>query len=93
MEFPDNWNGKTHRLVFHLLYNTGIRQAELINLKEAHIDTGNSTIKVLGKGNKERILPVSNELSQLIKKYVTDKQTELVLADTEILLVNEKTLS
>lgn len=90
MEFPDNWNGKTHRLVFHLLYNTGIRQAELINLKEAHIDTGNSTIKVLGKGNKERILPVSNELSQLIKKYVADKQTELVLADTEILLVNEK---
>jgi integrase/recombinase XerC len=90
MEFPDNWNGKTNRLVFHLLYNTGIRQAELINLKEAHIDTGNSTIKVLGKGNKERILPVSNELSQLIKKYVTDKQTELVLADREILLVSEK---
>ena len=90
MEFPDNWNGKTHRLVFHLLYNTGIRQAELINLKEAHIDTGNSTIKVLGKGNKERILPVSNELTQLIKKYVTDKQTELVLGDREILLVSEK---
>ncbi|WP_301924498.1 tyrosine-type recombinase/integrase [Ferruginibacter sp.] len=90
MEFPDNWNGKTHRLMFHLLYNTGIRQAELINLKEAHIDTGNSTIKVLGKGNKERILPVSNELTQLIKKYVTDKQTELVLGDREILLVSEK---
>ncbi|MBC7626700.1 tyrosine-type recombinase/integrase [Ferruginibacter sp.] len=90
MEFPDNWNGKTHRLVFHLLYNTGIRQAELINLKEAHIDTGNSTIKVLGKGNIERILPVSNELMQLIKKYVTDKQTELVLGDREILLVSEK---
>lgn len=90
IEFPDDWNGKTDRLLFQLLYNTGIRQAELMNLKEAHIDRGNNTIKVLGKGNKERILPVSIELSQLIQKYIADKRIDFKLANTEILLVNEK---
>ena len=90
VEFPDTWNGKTDRLLFQLLYNTGIRQAELMNLKEAHTDKGNNTIKVLGKGNKERILPVSIELSQLIQKYIADKRIDFKLADTQILLVNEK---
>ena len=90
VEFPDTWNGKTDRLLFQLLYNTGIRQAELMNLKEAHTDKGNNTIKVLGKGNKERILPVSIELSQLIQKYIADKRIDFKLADTEILLVNKK---
>jgi integrase/recombinase XerC len=90
LEFPDDWNGKTHRLVFHLLYNTGIRQAELIGLKTAHIDSGNNTIKVLGKGNKERILPVSSQLAQLIKSYISDKNTIFKEADTDLLLVNEK---
>ncbi len=90
MEFPDDWNGKTNRLLLQLLYNTGIRRAELMNLKEAHVDKGNSTIKVLGKGNKERILPVSIELSQLIQKYIVGKRADFELADTEILFVNEK---
>ncbi len=90
VEFPYDWSGKTDRLIFQLLYNTGIRQAELMNLKEAHTDKGNSTIKVLGKGNKERILPVNIELSQLIQKYIADKRIAFELADTEILLVNKK---
>ena len=90
VEFPDDWAGKTDRLVFHLLYNTGIRQAELINLKVSHIDVGNNTLKVLGKGNKERILPVSKDLSKLIQSYLTDKNSTLPAADKEVLLVNEK---
>ncbi|WP_301928140.1 tyrosine-type recombinase/integrase [Ferruginibacter sp.] len=90
LEFPDDWNGKTDRLIFHLLYNTGIRQAELISLRMAHIDAGNNTIKVLGKGNKERILPVSSQLSQIIKSYITDKKANLQGTDTDVLLVNEK---
>jgi integrase/recombinase XerC len=90
VEFPDDWNGKTNRLLLQLLYNTGMRQAELINLKETHIDSANGTIKVLGKGNKERILPVSNELTQLIQQYITEKRINFECANTEILLVNEK---
>ena len=90
IEFSDDWNGKTDRLLFELLYNTGIRKAELMSLKETHLDTSNCTIKVLGKGNKERILPVSKELNQLIQKYVEDKGSTFEKADNEVLLVNEK---
>jgi len=88
VEFPDDWNGRTDRLLFLLLYNTGIRQAELISLKETHIDSRNSSIKVLGKGNKERIVPVSNELTQLVQEYIVEKRNNIEGADTEILLVN-----
>ncbi|MBC7748512.1 MAG: tyrosine-type recombinase/integrase, partial [Methylotenera sp.] len=90
VEFSDDWNGKTNQLLLHLLYNTGIRQAELINLKETHIDIRNGTIKVLGKGNKERILPVSNELGQLIQQYINNKHDNFKVPNIEILLVNEK---
>ena len=90
VEFPDDWNGKTGRLIFQLLYNTGIRQAELISLKEMHVDEGNSTIKVLGKGNKERILPVSNEIIKGLRLYMAEKRVCMETPDREVLLVNEK---
>jgi integrase/recombinase XerC len=90
IEFPASWNGRTDRLFLQLLYNTGIRKAELMTLKEAHLDAGNCTIKVLGKGNKERVLPVSRELTQLMEQYIADKRSNFVQVNTQILLVNEK---
>lgn len=90
VEFPDTWDGKTNRLLLHLFYNTGMRQAELVNLKESHIDKGNSNIKVLGKGNKERILPVSKELMELIQVYMDAKRIKFDQFDRELLLVNLK---
>ena len=50
VEFPDTWEGRTEQLIIELLYNTGIRQAELVGLKEIDISKSNSSIKVLGKG-------------------------------------------
>ena len=90
VEFSEDWNGKTNSLIFHLLYNTGIRQAELLNLTENNIDTGNKNIKVLGKGNKERILPISTLLMQQLQQYISAKRIELLDADREVLLVNQK---
>ncbi|UAY53518.1 tyrosine-type recombinase/integrase [Ferruginibacter albus] len=90
VEFPDNWEGKTHRLLLQLFYNTGMRRAELVGLKESQIDKANGSIKVLGKGNKERILPVSNELMQAIQAYQQNKRTEFEVFDGEVLLVNAK---
>ena len=90
VEFPDNWTGMTERLLLLILYNTGIRQSELIGLKENQIDHLNSAIKVLGKGSKERIIPMNNKLMQDISAYTAEKKKHFSDADTVFLLVNEK---
>lgn len=90
VEFPDSWEGKTHRLVLQLFYNTGMRQAELVNLKESQIDKSNQAIKVLGKGNKERVIPVGKDLMDLVQDYLKSKKTELEAPNEEFLLVNLK---
>jgi integrase/recombinase XerC len=85
VEFPDTWDGKTQRLLIQLFYNTGMRQAELVGLKEVHI-AGNNSIKVLGKGNKERIIPVSNQLMEHIEDYVAAKKNHFEVCDRVFLL-------
>ncbi len=71
--FPDDHTGRTERLILLLFYSTGMRLSELINLKESSIDYSYSHIKVLGKGNKERIIPASNNLLNSIKNYIAQK--------------------
>ncbi|HMJ46114.1 MAG TPA: tyrosine-type recombinase/integrase [Ferruginibacter sp.] len=90
VEFPDTWNGQTDRLLLQILYNTGIRQAELIDLQERHIDTMNCTIKVFGKGSKERIIPVSNQLIAALQQYMDDKKKKGLGIGNIHLFVNEK---
>ena len=90
VEFPDDWQGKTDRILLQLLYNTGMRQAELVSLKESQVDAYKNSIKVLGKGNKERIIPVSNELMGFLKDYVAEKRKTFEKYDADILLINEK---
>jgi integrase/recombinase XerC len=90
VEFPDDWQGKTDRLLLQLLYGTGIRQAELISIKENQIDNYKKVIKVLGKGNKERIIPVSDELIAAIKEYASDKRKIFEQYDANVLLISEK---
>jgi integrase/recombinase XerC len=77
VEFADDWIGRTDRLILILFYSTGMRLSELINLKEKNVDVYYSQIKVLGKGNKERIIPVSKELSKEIKSYIDSKPIKL----------------
>lgn len=90
VEFPDDWAGKTDRILLQLLYNTGMRQAELVGLRESHINTDTNTVKVLGKGNKERIIPISRQLAAQLKEYMADKRKVLKQCDTDFLLVNAK---
>jgi integrase/recombinase XerC len=90
MEFPDSWEGRTERLLLAIFYNTGIRLSELINLKENQVNEANNTIKVLGKGNKERIIPVNKVLVSEINLYITDKNEQLGKADRAVLLVSSK---
>lgn len=87
VEFPDTWAGKTDELILHLFYNTGIRQAELTGLKEIGVSKNNSTIKVLGKGNKERIIPVSYQLMDKMQNYMEGKRKLHAAFDKDLLLV------
>ena len=87
VEFPDDWDGRTQRLLLELLYNTGIRRAELIGLKETQVDRGSSNIKVLGKGSKERVIPVSARLMEQLKAYMADKPRNFEEFDNTYLLV------
>jgi len=90
--FDDDWQGKTDYLLIMIFYATGMRLSELINLKESGIDAGNGAVKILGKGNKERIIPVSKELLNLIEAYLIEKRS-LPIANHEILLVTENGLA
>jgi integrase/recombinase XerC len=74
VEFSNDWTGKTERLILFLFYHTGIRLSELINLKEGQLNLSHSSIKVPGKGNKERIIPLSPDLVTIIKEYTEAKK-------------------
>jgi integrase/recombinase XerC len=67
--FTDDFSGLRDRLILELLYGTGIRLSELISIKEKDINLSQSLLKVLGKGNKERIIPINQTLSDLIYLY------------------------
>lgn len=90
VEFTDNWVGKTERLLLQLFYSTGMRLSELVNLKEGSVNFANHSLKVLGKGNKERILPLSPELINDLKQYLSQKKIEFPEASNGFLLLNEK---
>ena len=87
LPFPDSWQGKTDRLLLQLFYQTGMRLSELVNLKEKQVDYSKQVIKVLGKGNKERVVPVAAELLQELKVYGQDKRKDIAQADTSLLFV------
>jgi len=93
--FPSDWTGKTEYLVVSLLYHTGMRVSELVNLKASQIDLARTQIKVLGKGNKERIIPISGEIAANIKDYQKEKDIHLseILSDNLILSQKGKPLS
>ena len=90
VRFPEDWEGWTDRLLLALLYHTGMRLSELIQLKEGQVDAGNRTIKVLGKGNKERVIPVSAGLMEAVRGYMEKKRSLFEWVDKEVLLVGKK---
>ncbi len=86
--FEDTYEGKRNRLMILLFYTAGIRLSELIGLGHSDIDFYKGTVKVLGKRNKERIIPVTKELITELETYIAFKQREGV--SEERLFVTEK---
>ena len=77
IEFPQSFEGKRDKLIIDLFYQTGIRKAELISLTIDDVNFHLNQIKVLGKRNKERIIPISCSLIETIKEYLTYRKPSL----------------
>lgn len=88
--FEDTFAGKRDRLIIELLYGTGIRRSELIEAKISNINFYDSTIKVLGKGNKERIIPMNQTLTERIKEFQSLKKKEFSGNSSEYLVVTNE---
>jgi integrase/recombinase XerC len=89
VHFSDDFTGKRDKLIFEVFYSTGIRVSELVNIKLNDIDEANKTIKVLGKRNKERIIPVHQSLLKKINEFITFTKTNINTAEN-YLFITEK---
>jgi integrase/recombinase XerC len=87
--FTDDFKGVRDKLIITLLYGTGIRLAELLNLKDRDFDTKGYLIKVLGKRQKERIIPYPRSINQLLQQYLEIRNREIGNS-LEALLVTDK---
>ena len=87
--FDDSLEGQMEQLLLELLYGTGIRLSELLGLRVSDFNPGQSTIKVLGKRNKERIIPISRSLNSLLKNYITEKNHAFSHDSDSFLIVNK----
>ncbi|MDO9001109.1 MAG: tyrosine-type recombinase/integrase [Bacteroidota bacterium] len=86
--FNNDFEGTRDKLIIDIFYQTGLRRAELIGLKEADIDFYNGQLKVLGKRNKERIIPFGLDLKRNLEAYLDVKKEQNLL--NPLLLVTLK---
>lgn len=88
-EFGDDFRGMMNRTIIEMLYLTGIRRAELIGLKNTDIDLGSSALKVTGKRNKQRIIPILDELKSRISEYTEIRNREFGGLESEWFFVTD----
>lgn len=82
--------GTRNRLILEILYATGIRVSELVNIKIKDINFDNRTIKILGKGNKERMVVYGNHCEEILELYLNSFRKELLKNKTnEYLILNK----
>jgi len=90
LNFKKSFEGYRDFLILELLYLTGMRRQELINLKIQHIDYSNKRIKVLGKRNKERYIPLISSTIESIKKYLKYRSKLKNLKGNDTLFLTSK---
>ena len=88
--YPEGFEGIRDKLIIDLFYSTGIRRTELIHLKMLNIDLSNATLKVFGKRNKERILPLLPNIINQIKLYLTERAYLERITDSDIFFLTIK---
>ncbi len=85
--FNDDFEGTRDKLIIEFLYGTGIRRAELIGINISDVDINNKTIKVTGKGNKQRIIPFPKAIIEVYNKYINYR--EELIAETDNLFITK----
>jgi integrase/recombinase XerC len=89
--YSDDFLGMRDRLVIEMLYQTGIRVSELTNISEKNIDWTNKQLLVHGKRDKERIIPINDQLIGFIKKYLNSRRKHFRgMGEQSLLLVTNK---
>lgn len=92
LDFRTDYPSVLNSMVISLLYHTGIRRAELIGLKVRDVSLSGGTIKVLGKRNKERIIPIGDELVEHLNLFLVSRNSEGLESDLLLVLPNGKPL-
>lgn len=74
VQFESGFKGATDRLICELLYSTGMRRAELLHLKENDVEWSLQQLRILGKGNKERLVPLGTPMLDALRDYISEKK-------------------
>jgi integrase/recombinase XerC len=90
VHFGEGFDGVRDRFIISLLYATGMRLSELVNLRIPGIDRGQRVIKVLGKRNKERIIPYYKELDKDLAEYLSIRNNTFPDCGTDVLILTSK---
>ena len=85
-----DFEGLRNKLIIELFYSTGIRRIELINIKLKDVDLINKTVKILGKRNKERIIPLLPMIINSVNSYKLERSKLVTITDNEYLFLTKK---
>jgi integrase/recombinase XerC len=89
---PEGFQEVRDRLIIELFYASGMRRTELIHLKYSNVNLANNTLKVLGKRNKERILPILPSVLEQLLLYINERFLLDIIVDDDYLFLTKKGL-
>lgn len=90
LKHENDYEGVRNKLIIELFYSTGIRRIELVNLKLSDIDFGNKTLKVLGKRNKERYVPLLSSVIKTLQNYLVKRIEVNPIIDNQAVFLTKK---
>jgi len=90
LNHSDDFEGIRNKLIIELFYSTGIRRIELTELKLSNIDLANKTLKVIGKRNKERYVPLLNPVIKTLQVYIQERNKLETMKDSSHLFLTKK---
>ena len=91
ISFEDTFRGKRDRIILDLFYQTGMRLSELIGLELKDVDFSKKVLKVLGKRNKERLIPLHDGILKSLRSYIMEREKEMIVGENTLVLDNKGT--